>query len=192
MIDILGLWDLWRVHSLKTNKNPPLKMVWKPSSESPGFQGRGKLAARFREGFYGSHPITHLAGNIPLIYQVHSLPFRCRVSQTTSFKYFKWMDGNGDFQAFPIYINWSNYSDLTRPHPKWWFSKGNHLISGKFRLVKYYNLARYKDLVKIIQLSPPTIEKNRWDPIRFEAEKFNPYRPPITRTNMCDRVDQLP
>ena len=20
---------------------------------------------------------------------------------------------------------WSNYSDLTRPHPKWWFSKGN-------------------------------------------------------------------
>ncbi len=38
---------------------------------------------------------------------------------------------------------WSNYSDLTRPHPKWWFSKGNHLISGKSRLVKYYNLARW-------------------------------------------------
>ena len=37
---------------------------------------------------------------------------------------------------------WSNYSDLTRPHPKWWFSKGNLLISGKSRLVKYYNLAR--------------------------------------------------
>ena len=36
----------------------------------------------------------------------------------------------------------SNYSDLTRPHPKWWFSKGNPLISGKSRLVKYYNLAR--------------------------------------------------
>ena len=33
---------------------------------------------------------------------------------------------------------WSNYSDLTRPHPKWWFSKGNPLISGKSRLVKYY------------------------------------------------------
>ena len=33
---------------------------------------------------------------------------------------------------------WSNYSDLTRPHPKWWFSKGNHLISRKSRLVKYY------------------------------------------------------
>ena len=40
-----------------------------------------------------------------------------------------------------VYI-WSNYSDLTRPHPKWWFSKGNPLISGKSRLVKYYNLTR--------------------------------------------------
>ena len=37
---------------------------------------------------------------------------------------------------------WSNYGDLTRPHPKWWFSEGNPLISGKPRLVKYYNLAR--------------------------------------------------
>ena len=37
---------------------------------------------------------------------------------------------------------WSNYSDLTRPHPKWWFSKGNPLISGKARLVKYCNLTR--------------------------------------------------
>ena len=32
---------------------------------------------------------------------------------------------------------WSNYSDLTRPHPKWWFRKGNPLISGNSRLVKY-------------------------------------------------------
>ena len=39
------------------------------------------------------------------------------------------------------YYIWSNYSDLTRPHSKWWFSKGNPLISGKSRLVKYYNLA---------------------------------------------------
>ena len=29
--------------------------------------------------------------------------------------------------------------DLT---PKWWFSKGNPLISGKSRLVKYYNWTR--------------------------------------------------
>ena len=40
-------------------------------------------------------------------------------------------------------IFWSNYSDLTWPiFPKWWFSKGIPLISGKSRLVKYYNLAR--------------------------------------------------
>ena len=37
---------------------------------------------------------------------------------------------------------WSNYSNLTRPHPKWWFSNGIPLISGKSELVKYYNLAR--------------------------------------------------
>ena len=42
-----------------------------------------------------------------------------------------------------MYIFWSNYSDLTRPHHKWWFRKGNHLISWKPRLVKYYSLARY-------------------------------------------------
>ena len=36
--------------------------------------------------------------------------------------------------------------DLTRPiSTKWWFSKGNPLISGKSRLVKYYNLARKMD-----------------------------------------------
>ena len=35
---------------------------------------------------------------------------------------------------------WSNYSDLTRPHPKWWFSKEIPLISGKSRLVKYYSI----------------------------------------------------
>ena len=36
-----------------------------------------------------------------------------------------------------IYI-WWNYNDLTRPHPK-----GHLLISGKSRVLKYYNLARY-------------------------------------------------
>ena len=31
--------------------------------------------------------------------------------------------------------------DLTRPiSPKWWFSQGNPLISGKSRLVKYYSI----------------------------------------------------
>ena len=40
---------------------------------------------------------------------------------------------------FPNKRKRSNYSYLTRvPHPKCWFSKGNPLISGKSRLVKYY------------------------------------------------------
>ena len=46
-----------------------------------------------------------------------------------------------------LYI-WSNYSDLTRPHPNWWSRKGNPLISGKSRLVKYYDLARYIEMVQ--------------------------------------------
>ncbi len=35
---------------------------------------------------------------------------------------------------------------LYRPHPKWWFSKGNPLISGKSRLV---NITVYTDLLRI-------------------------------------------
>ena len=46
----------------------------------------------------------------------------------------------------PVYIYYicilANYSDLTRPHLKWWFGKGNPLISGKSGLVKYNNLTR--------------------------------------------------
>ena len=45
-----------------------------------------------------------------------------------------------------MFINlvWSNYNDLTRPiSPKWWFSEGNPLISGKSGLVKYHNLPRF-------------------------------------------------
>ena len=41
-----------------------------------------------------------------------------------------------------VHESLSTDSDLTRPHPKWWFSKGNLLISGKTGLVKYYNLTR--------------------------------------------------
>ena len=43
-----------------------------------------------------------------------------------------------------VYI-WSNYSDLTRPGPQKcsWGREMGPLISGKSRLVKYYNLARY-------------------------------------------------
>ena len=32
-----------------------------------------------------------------------------------------------------IHTVWAIYSDLTRPHPKWWFSKGNpRLLQGQF------------------------------------------------------------
>ncbi len=62
------------------------------------------------------------------------------------FKYLKIMNlelPSSDFSLWQIMkLVWSNYSDLTRPHSKWWFSKGNSLISRKSRLVKYYNLAR--------------------------------------------------
>ena len=33
-------------------------------------------------------------------------------------------------------------TENTSFHPKWLFTKGNRLISGKSRMVKYYNLAR--------------------------------------------------
>ena len=50
--------------------------------------------------------------------------------------------GSDALEAWVIF-RWLNYSDLTRPiYPKWWFSQGNSLISGKSRLVKYFNLAR--------------------------------------------------
>ena len=55
---------------------------------------------------------------------------------------------------------WSNYSDLTRPHPKWWFSKGIPLTSGKSRLVKYYNLARRDEVeqnTKPCQVADPKV-----------------------------------
>ena len=42
------------------------------------------------------------------------------------------------------HLNWSNNSDLTRPHPTWWLSKGDPLISGKSSLVEILELARSK------------------------------------------------
>ncbi len=52
--------------------------------------------------------------------------------------------------------------DLTRPiSPKWWFSKGNLLISGKSRLVKYYNLARW-DVMYWSYCQALFCDANRW------------------------------
>ena len=66
-----------------------------------------------------------------------------------------WVD---EFIPYYMEIIWSNYSDLTRPHSKWWFSKGNPLISGKSRLVKYYNLARR--FIGFIGIPDPKNAKN--------------------------------
>ncbi len=63
------------------------------------------------------------------------------------------------FQKLPSF--WSNYSDLTRPHPKWWFSKGNHPISGKSRLVKYYNLARSFHQILSLKLKTQAFENRQ-------------------------------
>ena len=51
------------------------------------------------------------------------------------------------FNVAVSYI-YPNYSDLTRPHPKWRCGRGTPpttgLISGKSRLVKYYNSPRFE------------------------------------------------
>ena len=69
-------------------------------------------------------------------------PTRCEVSQQTS----SGLVSNTGRPTLSL-LFWSNYSDLTRPHPKWWFSKGNPLISGKSRLVNHYNWARLLNTV---------------------------------------------
>ena len=51
---------------------------------------------------------------------------------------------------------WSNYSDLTRPiSPKWWFTKGIPLISGKSRLVKYYLVEHAAHFYFLSNKKPP-------------------------------------
>ena len=43
-----------------------------------------------------------------------------------------WMADFYGFHVGEYTVHLGNlFSDLTRPHPKWWFSKGNPLISGK-------------------------------------------------------------
>ena len=74
---------------------------------------------------------------------------------------------------------WSNYSDLTRPHPKWWLSKGNPLISGKSRLVKYNNLTRSFGMFWI-SAPPPLCHEtttilSRWRPgVEGTAQTYHP------------------
>ena len=68
---------------------------------------------------------------------------------------------------------WSNYSDLTRPHLKWWFSKGNPLLPGKSGLVKYYNLARFLELNMSIWALKSLFYKTL--PSREQRKKTQPF-----------------
>ena len=69
-------------------------------------------------------------------------------------------------------IFWSNYSDLTRPHPKWWFSKGNPLISGKSRLVKYYSIwPGYSELFFFMTRSLKSFRDKPWWKLEMSQTK---------------------
>ena len=57
---------------------------------------------------------------------------------------------------------WSNESDLTRPQPKLWLSKGHPLISGKSRLVKYYKSARLLCMLHVHVLLYCHIWRTTW------------------------------
>ena len=52
--------------------------------------------------------------------------------------------------TFPRHLIWSNYSDLTRPHPKLWFSKGSRvpLFQGD---LGWWNIIIWPDLTVQIQ-----------------------------------------
>ena len=51
----------------------------------------------------------------------------------------------------------------TRPiSPKWWFSKGNPLISGKSRFVKYYNLARIVTRILVVTSTVASWQAQLW------------------------------
>ena len=50
------------------------------------------------------------------------------------------------YKFYENHITWSNYSDLTRPHPKWLFSTGNPLISG-------WNIVPFGQIISRIKTS---------------------------------------
>ena len=44
------------------------------------------------------------------------------------------------------HIIWSNYSDLTRLHPKWWFSKGIPLFQGN---LGWWNIIQFRPILSL-------------------------------------------
>ena len=125
-------------------------------------ENRGRFPiwrAYFSDGWF-----NHQAVQMGMVSAIFFLQFRCisASSQLTArsrwpLNQSSWTDLRFAKKLVFVYLShhheiWSNYSDLTRPHPKWWFSKGIPLISGKSRLVKYYNLARWNDPCGFIYL----------------------------------------
>ena len=94
---------------------------------------------------------------------------KARILITGSATQLKWrMKGCKYSCKWHVYI-WAIYNDISRGHPKWWFTKGNSLISGKSRLVKYYNLARWDTRTgEIVSIHSTCLGKRFWFPIEIQ------------------------
>jgi len=80
-------------------------------------------------------------------------PFGCpdRLDGFDKFDRF-WLGCGGNIGTSPASRQYICSQIIATSHdlPKWWLSKGNPLISGKPRLVKYYYLARYMCLLTFL------------------------------------------
>ena len=92
----------------------------------------------------------------------------------TTIKALRWLSKIAMVEFLQTLI-WSNYSDLTRPHPKWWFSKGNPLISVKSRLMKYYNLTRlmYHQVINAFVVAKHTGDQQETAPFSSNGAFYN-------------------
>ena len=118
---------------------PGMGSIWYPSSHNHGSVENGCISnirfLSFRVIFVLNHDYGSslaCAQDTGVMWVEHQ---QCRPSL--------WDQSKFQCNVRSIYLFGQNYSDFTRPHPKWWLSKGNPLISGKSTLVKYYDLARY-------------------------------------------------
>ena len=68
---------------------------------------------------------------------------------------------------------WSNYSDLTRPHPKWWLRKGNLVFQGN---LGWWNIMIWPDIfknsVKILQSAQYVYSLKLTYPLKTNAWKM--------------------
>ena len=57
------------------------------------------------------------------------------------------------------YFIWSNYSDLTRPHPKWWLSKGHLLFQEN---LGWWNIIIWPDFIDSLVLFGEFLFRSCW------------------------------